>query len=61
MKTRKRAANVTPCNGNEIEIRNRADMARTIDLEELLKCSGCDRYRFDKNKWHTPQGAIPCD
>jgi hypothetical protein len=33
-------------------------MARTIDLEELLKRSGCDRYRFDKNKWHTPQGAI---
>jgi hypothetical protein len=40
------------------EIKNRADMARTIDLEELLKRSGCDRYRFDKNKWHTPQGAI---
>lgn len=40
------------------EIKTRADMARTIDLEELLKRSGCDRYRFDKNKWHTPQGAI---
>jgi hypothetical protein len=40
------------------EIKNRADMARTIDLEELLKRTGCDCYRFDKTKWHTPQGAI---
>jgi len=43
---------------NEIEIKNRADMARTIELEELLKRNGCERYRFDKSKWHTPQGAI---
>lgn len=40
------------------EIKNRADIARRIELEELLKRTGCDRYRFDKNKWHTPQGAI---
>lgn len=40
------------------EIKSRADIARTVELEELLKRSGCDRYRFDKNKWHTPQGAI---
>ena len=36
-------------------------MARTVELEELLKCNGCDRYRFDKNKWHTSQGAISID
>jgi len=40
------------------EIKNRANIARTIELEELLKRIGCDRYRFDKTKWHTPQGAI---
>jgi hypothetical protein len=40
------------------ELKNRADIARRIELEELLKRTGCDRYRFDKNKWHTPQGAI---
>jgi hypothetical protein len=45
---------VAPYNG----IKNRADIARTVELEELLKRTGCDRYRFDKNKWHTPQGAI---
>ena len=45
---------MTPYN----EIKNRADIARAIDLEELLKRNGCERYRFDKSKWHTPQGAI---
>lgn len=40
------------------EIKNRADMVRCIRLEEVLKRTGCLRYRFDKTKWHTPQGAI---
>ncbi|MCP4374162.1 MAG: DUF3991 domain-containing protein [Deltaproteobacteria bacterium] len=40
------------------EIKNRADMARRIALEEILKRSGCLRYRFDKTKWRTPQGTI---
>jgi len=40
------------------EIKNRADLVRRIELEELLKRTGCVRYRYDKNKWHTPQGAI---
>ena len=40
------------------EIKNRVDMARRIRLEEVLKRTGCLRYRFDKTKWHTPQGAI---
>jgi hypothetical protein len=40
------------------EIKNRADMVRRIGLEEILKRTGCLRYRFDKTKWHTPQGAI---
>ncbi|MCP4371780.1 MAG: DUF3991 domain-containing protein [Deltaproteobacteria bacterium] len=40
------------------EIKNRADMVRRIGLEDVLKHIGCLRYRFDKTKWHTPQGAI---
>lgn len=44
--------------GSYQEIKNRADMARHIGLEEVLKSMGCLRYRFDKTKWHTPQGAI---
>jgi hypothetical protein len=40
------------------ETKYRADIARRIELEELLKRTDCNRYPFDKNKWHTPKGAI---
>lgn len=40
------------------DIRNRADIVRRIDLEEILELIGSFRHRYDKFKWHTPQGVL---
>ena len=40
------------------EIKNRADIVRRIELEEILKRIGSFRHRYDKSKWHTPQGVL---
>jgi hypothetical protein len=54
------------------EMKKRADMVRSIDLQEVLNCiynvntaltSGLRghqhrRHRYDKYKWHTPQGML---
>ncbi len=54
------------------EMKKRADMVRSIDLQEVLNCiynvntaltNGLRghqhrRHRYDKYKWHTPQGML---
>ena len=40
------------------EIKNKANLARDVDLEEVLTHIGCIKDRFDKNKWHTCKGSI---
>jgi len=40
------------------EIGNKADLVRTIELTVVLERRGCVADRFDKAKWHTPQGVI---
>jgi len=42
------------------EIRDRADRARAIPIQEVLLLAGAKRDRYDKAKWHTPKGAISC-
>ena len=40
------------------DIKNRADIVRRIDLEEILDRIGSFRHRYDKSKWHTSQGVL---
>jgi len=40
------------------QIRDRADQVRTIPLESVLRLSGAQPDRYDKRKWHTPQGVL---
>lgn len=40
------------------DIKNRADIVRRIEIEEVLKRIGSFRHRYDKSKWHTPQGVL---
>jgi hypothetical protein len=40
------------------QIRQRADQLRAIPLESVLRVWGAHPDRFDKRKWHTPQGAL---
>ena len=40
------------------EIGKQADLVRTIELTAVLERTGCVPDRFDKGKWHTPQGVI---
>ncbi len=39
-------------------IKLKAGLVRPIDLKEILKWTGAVQNRLDKNKWHTPEGAI---
>jgi hypothetical protein len=41
-----------------VEIKNKANAVRDIDLREVLKGSGAIRDKFDKAKWHTVKGVI---
>jgi len=40
------------------EIGIKANFVRNIDLGAVLERTGCIKDRFDKAKWHTPEGAI---
>ncbi len=40
------------------EIGIKANFVRNIDLRAVLERAGCIKDRFDKAKWHTPEGAI---
>lgn len=40
------------------DIKNRADIVRRIDLEEILERIGSFRHSYDKSKWHTSQGVL---
>jgi len=40
------------------EIRQRAHPLRAIPLESVLQLSGAEPDRYDKHKWHTPQGVL---
>ncbi len=40
------------------EIKNRADIARIVALEEVLIRTDSFRHRYDKAKWHTPRGEL---
>ena len=40
------------------EIRKLADQVRAIPLESVLQWSGAELDRYDKQKWHTPQGVL---
>lgn len=40
------------------EIKNKANLVRQIDLVSVLKLTEAVQDKFDKHKWHTPQGAI---
>lgn len=40
------------------EIGQKAALVRTIELTVVLQRTGCIADRFDKAKWHTPQGVI---
>jgi hypothetical protein len=40
------------------EIKNKVNLARDVDLEEVLTHIGCIKDRFDNNKWHTSKGSI---
>lgn len=40
------------------EIGQKAALVRTIELTAVLHRTGCLADRFDKAKWHTPQGVI---
>lgn len=40
------------------EIKNKADRVRRINLISVLKLIGCVQDKYDKAKWHTPQGTI---
>ncbi len=40
------------------DIRIKADFVRDIELGAVLRRTGCTQDRFDKAKWHTPQGVI---
>lgn len=40
------------------DIRKKADLVRGIDLKSVLLSTGAVRDKYDKNKWHTPRGAI---
>ena len=40
------------------EIGIKANFVRNIDLGAVLERTGCIEDRFDKAKWHTPEGAI---
>ena len=40
------------------EIGNKANIVRNIGLESVLERTGCIADRYDKAKWHTPDGVI---
>jgi hypothetical protein len=40
------------------DIKTRADIVRSIALEEVLKRTGSFRHRYDKAKWHSPRGVL---
>jgi hypothetical protein len=41
-----------------LEIRDRAHRVRGIPLQDVLRLSGAEQDRYDKAKWHTPQGIL---
>ncbi len=40
------------------EIRERSPQLRAVALEAVLLTTGAQRDRYDKTKWHTPQGVL---
>lgn len=38
--------------------KERADRLRAVPLESVLRLSGAQRDRYDRFKWHTPQGIL---
>ena len=40
------------------EIGNKVNIVRNIGLKAVLKRIGCIADRYDKVKWHTPEGVI---
>jgi len=39
-------------------IRAQADLARNIDLVAVLKQTAAIADKYDRSRWHTPQGVI---
>ena len=40
------------------EIGNKANIGRNIELKSVLERTGCIGDKYDKAKWHTPEGVI---
>lgn len=40
------------------QIRDQADRVREIPLQAVLRLCGAEQDRYDKAKWHTPQGIL---